>query len=446
MADPFRRTDPGALHGDARDRPGNGRKGSGPWLRGAGRRRGGPLDEDFPATRVAASVAVAVLCGYAAVVVLNVLWEKPGTARLALCLACLAVVFGVQLLHLAPRTRRWPAHRKALTLTVQAVLTFVPFAWFGVAWAGVGGVLGASLLLLLPRPLSWALFTLVAAAIGGYGVFLGLPVASQVHAPLSAVLTGLVLHGLTRLTDLVHEAHASRAELARAAVAQERRRISRDVHDLLGYSLSAITLKCELIHRLVPAQPGRALDEVESVLAVSRQAVADARLVASGYREMSLADEAESAVEMMSAAGIRTTMDITCGRLHPAVDTVLATALREGVTNIVRHSKARTCDIKAMREGETVRLVLVNDGVTAQSRTPGPRTPNVPHTPYAPHIPHALAGPHGCGLDNLRTRVASVGGLITAVVRDDGRFRLVARVPVRPVSPMAATTAVREIA
>ena len=420
MADPFRRTDPGA-----------GRGGSGPWLVAAGRRRGSRLDEDVPATRVATFVAVAVLCGYAAVVVLNVLWEKPGPGRLALCLVCLAALFGVQLLHLAPRTRRWPPHRKALTLTAQAVLTFVPFLWFGVTWAGVGGVLGASLLLLLPHPLSWALFGLVAAAIGGYVVHLGAPVVSQIYAPLTAVLTGLVLHGLTRLTDLVHEAHTGRAELARAAVAQERRRISRDVHDLLGYSLSAITLKCELIHRLVPAHPGRALTEVESVLAVSRQAVADARLVASGYREMSLADEAESAAEMMAAAGVRTTVDIACGRLHPAVDTVLATALREGVTNILRHSRARTCDIRAVREGETVRLVLVNDGVVAKCR---------------PHVPHALAGPHGCGLDNLRTRVDEVGGRLTAMVRDDGRFRLVARVPVRPVTPMAATTAVREIA
>ncbi|MET8974900.1 histidine kinase [Streptomyces sp. NPDC004539] len=371
---------------------------------------------------------------------LNVLWERPGPGGLVLCLACVAVLFGVQLLHLAPRARGWPPRLKALTLGVQAVLTFLPFLWFGVAWAPGGGVLGASLLLLLPRPLSWALFALLTAAVGGGAVLLGLPVVGQVYAPLTTMLTGLVLHGVTRLTDMVHELHATRAELARAAVAQERRRISRDVHDLLGYSLSAITLKCELIHRLVLAHPGRALDEVESVLAVSRQAVADARLVASGYREMSLAAEAESAVEVMAAADIRTTMDIACGRLHPAVDTVLATTLREGVTNILRHSKAQTCDIRAVREGETVRLVLVNDGVAAKKRTAGP------HPPQTPHVPHVPAAPHGCGLDNLRTRVDAVGGRLTAMVRDDGRFRLVAKVPVRPVSPMAATTAVREIA
>ncbi|MFM9608684.1 sensor histidine kinase [Streptomyces sp. V2] len=370
-------------------------------------------------------IAVAVMCGYSAVLVLNVLWDDPGPARLVLCLACVTALFCVQLLLLSPRARHRPLRHRVLTLAVQAALACVPFLWFGIAWAPAAGVLGASLLLLLPRPVAWALFGLVAAGTGGYAALLDVPLVTQVYAPLTTVLTGLVLHGLTLLTDLVREVHTTRAELARTAVAQERRRISRDVHDLLGYSLSAITLKCELIHRLVPAQPGRALDEVESVLAVSRQAVADARLVASGYREMSLAAEAESAAEVMAAADIRTTVDIACGRLHPAVDTVLATTLREGVTNILRHSRARSCDIRAVRDGETVRLVLVNDGVLAKGRS---------------------GGPHGCGLDNLRTRVDEVGGRLTAMVRDDGRFRLVAKVPVRPVTPMAATTAVRESA
>lgn len=390
-------------------------------IAGRGIRPGG----DLPPTWVSRMIAVAVLCGYSAVLVLNVLRDGPGPGKLAGCLACVTAVCAVQLLLLSPRARGWPPHLGLPVLAVQAALAFAPLPWFGPVWAPVGGILGASLLLLLPRRLAWGLFALVVAVIGGYAALADLPLVSRVYAPLIAVLTGLVLHGLTLLTDLVRELHATRAELARAAVAQERRRIARDVHDLLGYSLSAITLKCELIRRLVPVQPGRALDEVESVLAVSRQAVADARLVASGYRDMSLADEAEAAVEVMAAAGIRTTMDIACGRLHPAVDTVLATALREGVTNILRHSKARVCDIRAVREGETVRLVLVNDGVLTEGRT--------------------TASP-GCGLDNLRARADAVGGRLTAMVRDDGRFRLTAKVPVRPLTAPAATTAVREIA
>jgi two-component system sensor histidine kinase DesK len=298
---------------------------------------------------------------------------------------------------------------KALTLTLQAALTFLPFLWFGITWGSMGGILGASILLMLAAPLSWILFTLVVVVIGGYSFAIHLPFVTDLYTPLTTVLTGLVLYGLTRLTDLVYEVQSARAELARMAVAQERLRFSRDVHDLLGYSLSAITLKCELIHRLVVANPERAREEVTSVLEVSRQALADARLVARSYREMSLADEAESAATVLAAADIRATLDIRCGRLHPAVDTALATTLREGVTNVLRHSKAVSCAITAYREDNTVRLTLVNDGVVVKDR---------------------FHGPGGSGLDNLRTRLGTVGGRLTAAALADGRFRLVAEAPV----------------
>jgi two-component system sensor histidine kinase DesK len=423
MADPFRHPETGVKH-DVLQRPGTEQQGLDAPIPEDGTRR--PLPGgDIPATLVSKIITITVLCGYTAVLLLNVLWEKPGPGKLTLCLVCVTALFGMQLLHNSPRTRRRPLRWKVLTLGIQAVLTFLPFAWFGITWGSMGGILGASILLMLPGPLSWILFGLVAASIGVYAHVLHLPLISQLYAPITTLLTGLVLYGLTRLTDLVHEVHAARAELTRMAVAQERLRFSRDVHDLLGYSLSAITLKCELIHRLIGAHPGRALDEVASVLEVSRQALADARLVASSYREMSLADEAESAATVMAAADIRTTVDITCGRLHPGVDTALATTLREGITNILRHSKAQSCDIRAVREGETVRLVLVNDGVVEKDRS---------------------ASSSGSGLGNLRTRLDAVGGRLTAGVHDDGRFRLVAEVPVRPISPMAATTAMGECA
>lgn len=381
-------------------------------------------NEDVLATHVAEIITIAVLCGYTAVLLLNVLWEKPGPSRLMLLIGCVTSLFAIQLLHTSPKTRRWPLPRKALTLGLQAALTFVPFLWFGITWGSMGGILDASILLMLPSPLSWALFALVAVGIGAYAITLHLAVISDIYTPLTTLLTGLVLYGLTRLTDLVHEVQATRAELARMAVAQERLRFSRDVHDLLGYSLSAITLKCELIHRLVVTNPERAQEEVTSVLQVSRQALADARMVARSYREMSLAEEAESAAVVLAAADIRTTLEISCGRLHPAVDTAFATALREGVTNILRHSKAQSCGITAVRAGDTVRLELVNDG--AVSTDPAD-------------------GTGGNGLDNLRTRLGTVGGRLTAGACGDGHFRLVAEAPVRP-GRSATDPVTREIA
>ncbi|MFH8349837.1 sensor histidine kinase [Streptomyces sp. NPDC018045] len=356
-------------------------------------------------------ITIIVLCGYTAVPLLEVLRDDPPLDLLLMCLGSASALFFLQLLHSSPRARRWTAPWKTLTLTVQSVLTFLPFLWLGITWAGMGGILGSSLLLMLPAPLSWFLFALVAAVIDGYAFALRLPAVTELYTPLTTLLTGLVLYGLTRLTDLVHEVHSARTALARMAVAQERMRFSRDVHDLLGYSLSAITLKCELIHRLVVTNPARAQEEVTAVLGVSRQALADARLVARSYREMSLSEEAESAATVLAAADIRVTLDISCGRLHPAVDTALATTLREGVTNVLRHSKAQSCTITAVRKDDTVWLTLVNDGVVDKDRP---------------------LGPGGSGLSNLAARLGAIGGRVTSGTRRDGRFHLEAHSPVRP--------------
>ncbi len=366
---------------------------------------------EIPALHAARIITVIVLCGYTAAPLLDVLRDDPPLNLLLLYIGSASVLFFLQLLHSTPRARHWPLPLKTLTLTAQSVLTFLPFLWLGITWAGMSGILGASLLLMLPAPLSWFLFALVTAVVEGYAFTFGLPAVAELYTPLTTLLTGLVLYGLTRLTDLVYEVHSARTALARMAVAQERMRFSRDVHDLLGYSLSAITLKCELIHRLVVTNPARAQEEVTTVLEVSRQALADARLVARSYREMSLADEAESAATVLAAADIRVTLDLSCGRLHPAVDTALATALREGVTNILRHSKAQSCSITAVRKDDTVWLTLVNDGVAGKDRP---------------------AGSDGSGLNNLATRLAAIGGRVTSGVRRDGRFHLEAHSPVRP--------------
>jgi two-component system sensor histidine kinase DesK len=284
--------------------------------------------------------------------------------------------------------------------------------------------------LLVPGFARWVLFTLVAASAAVVSELAHVGGLYAVYLVQSTVLSGFVIYGFTRLVDLVSEVHASRGELARMAVSQERMRFSRDLHDLLGYSLSAITLKSELLYRLIGDRSDQAREEVTSILDVSRQALSDVRLVASGYRDMSLAAEANSAASILAAAGVQAEVDVECGRLHPLVDTVLATALREGITNILRHSKVQHCSITAAAEGETVRLTLVNDGV-------GEGT--------------AILSPHsGSGIGNLQLRLTAVGGWVDAGVRDDGRFHLVAKAPLSPepqtAEPSSEDTAARPAA
>ncbi|MDW6062571.1 histidine kinase [Streptomyces sp. FXJ1.4098] len=213
---------------------------------------------DDLAPRLAVVITAVVLVGYFCVAVTYVVDARPSGRALDAALLMLALLpvlaalLGLQLTHsfpgLAPRlsgARHW-------TLALQALLTFLPFAVFKHAWLGMPGFLAGSSLLVLPPPLSWVAF---AAIMGCTDVLLfqvGFGWGEVAYTTVSTALTGLVVFGLSRLSGLVAEVSRSRAELARLAVAQERLRFARDLHDLLGYSLSTITLKCELVHRLVP--------------------------------------------------------------------------------------------------------------------------------------------------------------------------------------------------
>ncbi|MEJ3747496.1 histidine kinase, partial [Actinomycetes bacterium KLBMP 9797] len=222
----------------------------------------------------------------------------------------------------------------------------------------------------------------------------------------------LITYGLTRMARLVGEIHAAREELSRMAVAEERLRLARDVHDVLGLSLSAITLKSELTYRLIAEQPEWAREELADVLVLARRALTEVRMVASGRQELSLEDELALARSVLAAAGI----DARIGRVEvslPArVATVLATLVREGVTNVLRHSKARWCEIGLSRVGSAVVLDIVNDGV-----------------PVDP-VDAVSSGAAGSGIPNMRHRIAWLGGELVAGAEDGGRHRLHATIPV----------------
>ncbi|GAA2008417.1 sensor histidine kinase [Catenulispora subtropica] len=332
------------------------------------------------------------------------------TGKFAWSLVCIFAGFGMLLLHMTVRARRWPMWLKVLSLSAQAVITYFPYFVLHQLWGGLAGPLAGAILLLLPRPTAWFPFLAVVASMG--------PVATMKYHTadwisyyiISTMVLGLVVFGLTRLSELVRELAAARSELARMAVVAERLRFARDLHDLLGYSLSSITLKSELAYRLVPGQPDRARKELTEILQASRQALADVREVASSYREMSLTSEASSAQAMLETAEIDAKVDIDVGPLPPDLDTVLATTLREGVTNILRHSKVQHCSIRATQTPTSIRLEVANDGVTDQDDD------------------DALAR-SGSGLGNLRTRLSAFDGTLTAGVSPDRWFRLTAEVP-----------------
>ena len=372
--------------------------------------------DDVPQPDLARRILLVVLSSYVFIGVINLRLDAPGNwPRFWWSALCMAVVFALQLTHISANAPGWSVPRKTASLTVQAVATYLPFLVMHEIWGGMAGFLAGSFLLLLRRPLAWIPF---AAAVASMYFFAAHYYQHSVnwiaYYVVATMLLGLITFGMTRLAQLVEELYAMRGELARLAVTRERLRFARDLHDLLGYSLSAITLKSELTYRLVQKQPERAQREIAEVLEISRQALADVREVSTAYRQMSLAAEAASARSMLEAAEIETEVSISCDSLPPALDTVLATTLREGVTNILRHSKVQHCIISAMESDGTVRLELANDGVADPSIDVVAQT--------------------GSGLGNLRTRLAAVGGALTARTEPDRWFRLIAEVPRDPAA------------
>lgn len=215
-----------------------------------------------------------------------------------------------------------------------------------------------------------------------------------------------MVYSLWRLPGVARQLQEAQRELVRLAVIRERLRVARDIHDLLGFRLSAIIIKGELIDRLIGTDPAAARRHLAELSLVTEQALADVRSITGRPTEqsLSLSDELETACAMLSAAGIDV-RTVLAGDLPRQADSVLAIVLREAVTNVVRHSNARTCRIDTRTEDGVVRLRVTNDGPLAE---PGER--------------------RGSGLANLTARAEEAGGRLT--VRSDGDlFTLIAEVP-----------------
>lgn len=371
-----------------------------------------PPDRGLPWWRPSmARISLAVLGGLLALQLTAIL-VSPVTRHplsLPVALASAAVAFSLQIFHSAAGSARWPTRRRVGTLLVQGFVTYLPVAALGVEWPGMAGFLAGSIVVLVPGRPAWVLFGVVIESTILPPLALGLGIPTCAYLASASLSTGLTVFGLSRANLTAMQMFSANAQLTQLAAIRERERFSRDLHDLLGYNLSAITLKTELAMRRVSSDPAHARDELAEIAELSRRAAADVRLVASGYRNLSLAREAAEAASLLSAAGIAARVDIDCDVLDGKVDTVLATVLREAVTNILRHSAARNCAIEASDEEQGVTLVVINDG--AQRR--------------------AATGPGSYGLDNLTWRLRTVGGELSASIREDGQFSLLARVPHR---------------
>ena len=152
-------------------------------------------------------------------------------------------------------------------------------------------------------------------------------------------------------------------EIEHLAKVAERERIARDLHDVLGHTLSVITLKSELAGKLIERDPERAVKEIREVENISRQALSEVRDAIRGYRAQGLAAELAQAKATLETAGVTVQCDAASTLQIPALqESVLSLAVREGVTNVVRHANARNCRLRIEQRNGSCRLEIADDG------------------------------------------------------------------------------------
>lgn len=257
----------------------------------------------------------------------------------------------------------WLAALVALTLVLVVVAG--PSAASGLAFVACGGAVTA------PTRLGLAVVAAAGVSTGVLLLVLGVPPLVSWAIGGWIVLVGLMVWGATeagRRHEGIVEIREQRAELA---VGRERTRLARDLHDILGHSLTVITVKAELAGRLVDADPERAKAELADLERLSRDALADIRTTVSNYRQLSLPAELARGARALESAGIEARFPSAADDVPTALRDPFAWVVREGVTNVIRHSGARTCTVTLTRtsvevrdDGRPANDVLVGNGLT----------------------------------------------------------------------------------
>jgi two-component system sensor histidine kinase DesK len=250
------------------------------------------------------------------------------------------------------------------------------------------------------------------AAIGVIGAIQGLVLHldgwRMFYSTLFPVLIGTGNTFFAERARMNRKLRKANEEIENLAKVAERERIARDLHDVLGHTLSVITLKSELAGKLMDRDPQRAGQEIREVEQISRQALSDVRDAIRGYRSKGLVAELAQAKSTLETAGLMVHVDAaTSMQLPPMQESVLSLAVREAVTNVVRHAKARTCRLRIEQQNGTCRLEVADDG-------------------------QGFTSMEGNGLRGMRERVEMLGGTLER--RNKSGTTLTVTLPIKELS------------
>ncbi|MEU1622716.1 histidine kinase [Streptomyces sp. NPDC005722] len=328
-------------------------------------------------------------------------------------LAFNSLYIGVVFTSFDPRTARGKVPRRYLL--ALAAVTYALAIGYGGSWLVFFPLLSLAVgIVVRGRRMGPVLVALAVSA----GIVSGMrsgDIWEGVSIGYGSLISGLVTAAMLTLFDAVTQLRATRQELARNAVAEERLRFSRDLHDLLGHTLSVVVVKAEAARRLAPRDLEAALAQVADIEAVGRQALTEIREAVTGYREGSLSTELDRARSALAAAGIEAVVKESGPPLPSQTEALLGWVVREGVTNVVRHSGAATCVIELAGTGGRVRLRITDDGRGVGS---------------APGSGPGSGSGSGSGLKGLTERLATAGGSLGTGPGPGGGFRVVAELPV----------------
>ena len=334
--------------------------------------------------------------------------SAPRVAAISATFAAFVVLYFVLLPPARPLARRGQRAVRGALVLLAALAALPLLLGAPESFASLFVYVVAAAALLLPPREAEAVIAITAVAVGAGFALAGADDSVIAAYALTIVAVGTVMAALAGAVRATIELRAAREELARTAVAEERLRIARDLHDLLGHTLSLIAIKIELARKLFDSDPRRARAELVEVQNVTRYALTEVREAVQGYRRRSFADELEDARSTIAAAGIECRVELRIEELPDEVESVLAWAVREASTNVVRHSGAHACVITLRRHANVVLLQVDDDGAPARADS----------TP-------------GTGLVGLAERARRLHGRLETGTRPDGGFRLLLTLPLQ---------------
>jgi len=304
-------------------------------------------------------------------------------------------------------------------------------AAIGLALQPFGGVWGVFIVYacgllggVRPQPRAQAALASVALLVAGLVLLQGIRLWDWLPTLFFSAMTAMISMYSAAYAEQSAELAASRDAARRLAVVAERERIARDLHDLLGHTLTLVAVKADLAGRLIDADPARARAEIEDIHRTAREALADVRAAVTGMRSTRLASELATARGALDSAGIALTLHGPPQPLPPQVETTLAFVLREGVTNVVRHALAQHCRVDFGHHAGAVTLTIQDSRLAADAalalQAQGPALALALALAQAQPQPQPQPPPEGHGISGMRQRLAALGGTLTLCITPEG--------------------------